>query len=496
MSTIDPTWLPWHRPTSYDERPCVRDDRTALTYREFGQRVEAVAEQFAGLGVSAGSVVAVMLPNRVELLVSIMAAWRLGAAATPVNPTFTATEAGHQIGDSGATLVVSSTSDPGGAGNAGVPVLAVDDLARTPAGTLPELTTPISDLALLVYTSGSTGKPKGVMLDHGNVGAMIASMGEAIGVTAEDHCLLVLPLFHVNAICVSFLTPLSVGAQLTVLQRFHPVEFVRAIEEFRPTFFSAVPTIYSHLVALPAEVQPDVSSVRFAICGAAPAPPELFAAVEKRFGFPMVEGYGLSEGTCASTCNPVDGLRKPGTVGPAMPGQLVAVMAPDGTLLPNGERGEVVIKGDNVMRGYLNRPEATAETLGDGWLHTGDVGILDDDGYLRIVDRIKDMIIRGGENIYPKEIENVLHSDPSVLEAAVVGGAHPVYGEVPIAFVAPEPGATIDTDALLARCREDLTKIKVPVAVHVLESLPKNPVGKIDKPGLRTRLAATAGKGA
>ncbi|MFD1248740.1 class I adenylate-forming enzyme family protein [Nocardioides ginsengisoli] len=469
------TYLPWMRPSSYDERPCVRDDRTELTYRAFAERVEAAAEHFAGRGVGRGDVVAVMLPNQVELLVAIMAAWRLGAAATPINPTFTAAEAGHQISDSGAVLVVDGAS--------------VGELPTVASGGLPAPSTDAGDLALLVYTSGSTGRPKGVMLDHGNLGAMIASMREGIHAQADDHCLLVLPLFHVNAICVSFLTPMSVGAQLSVLQRFHPVEFLGAIERLRPTYFSAVPTIYSHLVALPEEVRADVSSVRFAICGAAPAPPELFAAVERRFGFPLVEGYGLSEGTCASTCNPVDGVRKPGTVGPALPGQLVAIMAPDGMLLPAGERGEVVIKGANVMRGYLNRPEATAETLGDGWLHTGDVGILDEDGYLRIVDRIKDMIIRGGENIYPKEIENVLHAFPEVLEAAVVGGPDPTYGEVPVAFLSPRPDATIDVDAVLAHTREQLTKIKVPVAVHVLDVLPKNPVGKIDKPALRARLA-------
>ncbi|MCR1786442.1 AMP-binding protein [Nocardioides carbamazepini] len=485
------TWLPWLRPAAYDDRPCVRDERIELTYRAFADRVEAAAQQFAGLGVGRGSVVAVMLPNRVELLVAIMAAWRLGAAATPVNPTFTAVEAAHQVEDSGTVLVL--TADP--AARLGTATtLDVADLAVSPSdpggpGALPPARTSTGDLALLVYTSGSTGRPKGVMLDHGNVAAMISSMGEAIGIGADDHCLLVLPLFHVNAICVSWLTPMSVGAQLSVLPRFHPVEFLESIERLRPTYFSAVPTIYAHLVALPAEVAPDVSSVRYAVCGAAPAPPELLAAVERRFGFPLVEGYGLSEGTCASTCNPVDGLRKPGTVGPALPGQLVAVMAPDGTVVPPGERGEVVIKGANVMRGYLNRPEATAEALGDGWLHTGDVGILDEDGYLRIVDRIKDMIIRGGENIYPKEIENVLHGAPEVLEAAVVGGPDPVYGEVVVAFVSARPDTTVDVDALLARCRAELAKIKVPVALHVLDALPKNPVGKIDKPALRARLS-------
>ncbi|GAB3862367.1 long-chain fatty acid--CoA ligase [Nocardioides maradonensis] len=480
------THLPWHRPATYDDRPCVRDEQTELTYRELDRRVDAVAEQLAARGVARGSVVAIKLPNRVELLVAILAAWRLGAAATPINPTFTANEAGHQVGDSGAVVVV--TEDPTARYGAAT-TLAVDDLATTPAGTLPPVTTEAGDLALLVYTSGSTGRPKGVMLDHANVAAMIASMGEAIAVTSEDHCLLVLPLFHVNAICVSWLTPMSVGAQLSVLQRFHPVEFLTWVEKLRPTYFSAVPTIYSHLVALPEQITTDTSSVRFAICGAAPAPPELFAAVERRFGFPLVEGYGLSEGTCASTCNPVEGVRKPGTVGVALPGQTVATMAPDGTLVGPGERGEVVIKGGNVMRGYLNRPGATAEALGDGWLHTGDVGILDEDGYLRIVDRIKDMIIRGGENLYPKEIENVLYDDPAVLEASVVGGPDPLYGEVVVAFVAPVPDGEIDVEALIARCRENLTKIKVPVAIHVLEALPKNPVGKIDKPALRARLA-------
>jgi len=497
--TLD--YLPWLRPASYDDRPCVRDDRLELTYRELGDRVEAAAEQFAGLGIGAGDVVAIMLPNRVELIVAMVAAWRVGAAATPINPTFTATEASHQVTDSGAKLVVSVTGE---AQFGEVRTLAVDDLTTTTTGSLAPADTNPGDLALLVYTSGSTGKPKGVMLDHANLRAMITSMGGAIGITEDDHCLLVLPLFHVNAILVSFLTPITAGAQMSVLSRFHPVEFLKSVEELRPTYFSAVPTIYSHLVSLPAEVAPDTSSVRFAICGAAPAPPELLTAVEKRFGFPMVEGYGLSEGTCASTCNPVDGVRKVGTVGPALPGQIVAIMAPDGSLVPTGERGEVVIKGDNVMRGYLNRPDATAETLGDGWLHTGDVGILDEDGYLRIVDRIKDMIIRGGENIYPKEIENVLHAHPSVLEAAVVGRPDPTYGEVVAAFVSPQPGVEIDAETLLAHCREHLTKVKVPVEIAVLESLPKNPVGKIDKPRMRASLAdkpatadsALAGKGA
>jgi acyl-CoA synthetase (AMP-forming)/AMP-acid ligase II len=492
VTTLD--YLPWLRPTEYDDRPCVRDDVHDLTYAGFATWVDAVAEQFTEYGVTPGSVVAIMLPNRVELLVAMVAAWRLGAAATPINPVFTANEAEYQITDADAVVVVNAGPD---APTAGRPSIAVADLRRTPRREqpLPEPATSPHDTALLIYTSGSTGRPKGVILTHSNTGAMATMMVDHLGITGDDHCLLVLPLFHVNAICISFLTPMAVGGQLSIQSRFQPTQFLDAIESLRPTYFSAVPTIYAHLVSQPADVVIDSSSVRFAICGAAPASKELLEATESRFGFPLLEGYGLTEGTCASTANPPDGPRKLGTVGVALPGQTVAVMAPDGTLVPTGERGEVVIRGANVMQGYLNRPEATAETLGDGWLHTGDVGILDEDGYLRIVDRIKDMIIRGGENIYPKEIETVLYGHPGVLEAAVVGAPHPVYGEVPVAYVTGYPDAVLDTDELIARCRENLTKVKVPVAIHVLPALPKNPVGKVDKPTLRTRTTPTTKQG-
>jgi acyl-CoA synthetase (AMP-forming)/AMP-acid ligase II len=483
-------YLPWVRSASFDDRPCVRDENNDLTYAEFAAWVDAVAEQFAEYGVGSGSVVAVMLPNRVELLVSIAAAWRLGAAATPINPVFTANEADYQITDADSVLVINVGPD---APNGGRQAIAVDDLRREPLGSIPLPEPPVApdDLGLLIYTSGSTGRPKGVILNHSNLDAMTSMMREATDVTPDDHCLLVLPLFHVNAICVSFLSPMSAGAQLTILARFHPLEFLEAVATFRPTFFSAVPAIYAHLVSLPAEVVADTSSVRYAICGAAPASKELLEATQNRFGFGLVEGYGLTEGTCASTCNPINGERKLGTVGPALPGQTVAVMSPEGDLVPAGERGEVVIRGANVMQGYLNRPDATAETLKDGWLHTGDVGILDADGYLRIVDRIKDMIIRGGENIYPKEIETVIAQHAAVLEVAVVGAPHEVLGEVPVAFVAPYPDQELDAEDVLELCRTHLTKIKVPVAVNLVAELPKNPVGKPDKPGMRALVSAS-----
>jgi acyl-CoA synthetase (AMP-forming)/AMP-acid ligase II len=349
-----------------------------------------------------------------------------------------------------------------------------------------------SALALLIYTSGTTGKPKGVMLEQSNLFAMCQSAGAAFQISPADHSLLILPLFHANGIIAGTLTPLLGGGRITIASRFSPKTFFGLVEKARPTYFSAVPAIYAMLTALPESETADTSSLRFVVCGAAPSPVELIERVESRFGVVLIEGYGLSEGTCASTINPIDGVRKPGTVGPAMPGQEVEVMDPDGNILPQGERGEVVIRGPIVMRGYLNKPEETAKTIdSQGWLHTGDVGIFDEDGYLKIVDRIKDMIIRGGENIYPKEIETVLYTSEGVLEAAVVGRPDDVLGEVVLAYVSLRPDAQVTVEELHDLCREKLAKYKLPVAIEVLDDLPKNPVGKIDKPTLRKRSTAT-----
>jgi acyl-CoA synthetase (AMP-forming)/AMP-acid ligase II len=469
------------------DRVCMRDAPTELTYAEVAQRVDAVAGQFAAAGVGRGDVVAVMLPNQVELLLGLMGAWRLGAAATPVNPVFTANEAGYQIADSGAKLLLAS----GPGAKYGVPVLTAGELSTRPSGPLPAPDTRPDDLALLIYTSGSTGRPKGVMLDHANLAAMAASISAATKLGPDDNCLLVLPLFHVNAILVSCLAPIMAGGQVTILPRFAPNPFLAALRRYEATYFSAVPAIYARLAELPQEQLGDTSSVRFAICGAAPVSAELLRRSESRFGFPVIEGYGLTEGTCASAINPLDGIRKPGTVGLALPGQQVATMRSDGSFAAAGEPGEVVIKGPNVMRGYLGRPAATAAAIVDGWLHTGDVGVLDADGYLTIVDRIKDMIIRGGENIYPKEIESVLSRHEAVLQAAVIGVPHEIYGEVPTAYVATYPDASVTADELLELCRANLTKIKIPTAIHIVPELPKNAVGKIDKPALRASARTT-----
>ncbi|MEW2304910.1 AMP-binding protein [Streptomyces sp. NPDC006655] len=475
--------LPDRRAALDPDGAAVSDGRQALTNVQLLRRVQASARHLKDLGVGPGDVVALRLTNRVEFVVLLFAAWRLGATITPVNPSMTDVEVARQLKDSGARLLVSEDGEAAVAD--GAAVLAVGELHH--AAAEPDQT-PLADpsaLALLIYTSGTTGVPKGVMLDHANIDAM-ADMGRrALEVGPADRCLLILPLFHVNGIVVSTLIPLLAGASVAIADRFHPETFFDVVERERPTFFSAVPTIYSMLAALPDQVRPDTSSLRFGVCGAAPASAELLTRFEARYGFPLVEGYGLSEGTCASTINPVAGPRRAGTVGLPFPGQEIRIVDADGSEVPPGMEGEIVVRGPNVMRGYLGRPEETANVLVDGWLHTGDVGRLDADGYLTLVGRSKDMIIRGGENIYPKEIEDVLVGDPSVLEAAVIGVPDEKWGEVVVAYVQPRPGSTVDPSALQSLCARSLTGFKRPTAFFVVEAIPKNAVGKIDKVSLR-----------
>nr|WP_271209858.1 AMP-binding protein [Rhodococcus wratislaviensis]GLK34645.1 long-chain-fatty-acid--CoA ligase [Rhodococcus wratislaviensis] len=474
--------LPDHRADLDPHGPAVSDPAGSLTNAQLLARVRAAARHLQHLGIGPGDVVALKLTNRSEFVVLLFATWRLGATITPINPTLTEVEVARQLADSAARLlVVEDGTTPIG----GIATLAVGDLHDAPVAGDPTPPADSSTLALLIYTSGTTGVPKGVMLDHTNIDAM-AEMGvQALQLGPADRCLLILPLFHVNGIVVSVLTPLLAGASIVIAGRFDPRTFFDLVESERPTYFSAVPTIYSILAALPADVRPDTSSLRFGICGAAPASAELLTRFEDRYGFALLEGYGLSEGTCASTLNPVAGPRRAGTVGIAFPGQEIRIVDANGTEMGAGVDGEVVVRGPNVMRGYLGRPEDTARTVVDGWLHTGDVGHLDPEGYLTLVGRSKDMIIRGGENIYPKEIEDVLAGDPSVLEAAVIGVPDDTWGEIVVAYVQPTPGSTVDPAALQGLCARKLSRYKRPTSIVVVDAIDKNAVGKIDKVALR-----------
>jgi long-chain acyl-CoA synthetase len=476
--------LPDLRAAQAPGAPAVADDDVDLNNTEFLDAVQRASATMRSRGVAAGDVVAIMLPNQADFVVALFAAWRLGAAVTPISPTLVSAEVSYQLTDAGAkVLVIDKPLD------FDAPVQAVVTAGELPGGHAAKHVEPTHQrddaLALLIYTSGTTGRPKGVMLDHSNLNAMCRMTIDAFEMTSADHSLLILPLFHVNGIVVGTLSPLVAGGRTTVAGRFSPKTFFDRVEKTRATYFSAVPTIYTMLSDLPADVVPDTSSVRFAICGAAPASVELLEKFETRYGIPLIEGYGLSEGSCATTVNPLNGMRKAGTVGLPLPGQIIRIVGADNADVLPGEAGEVLIQGPNVMRGYLNRPEETVKTLVDGWLHTGDVGRFDEDGYLMLVDRAKDMIIRGGENIYPKEIETVVYQLPEIAEAAVIGRASAVYGEEPVLFVSLCADADISTERIHQHARQLLSKFKLPVEVTILDQLPKNPVGKIDKPKLR-----------
>lgn len=324
--------LPAVRAAASPLAPAVADDALDLDNAAFDGAVRRAAAALRAAGIGHGDVVAVKLPNTALLVVTLFASWHLGAAATPINPYLAQPEVEYQVQDAGAAVLVTDAGAP-----AGVPVIAADALL----GHTPDAAEPASapsDLALLIYTSGTTGRPKGVMLDHANLVAMSEMSSAAFDFDADDHSLLILPLFHVNAIVVSTLNPLRGGGRVTIAGRFDPRTFFQVLEETGATYFSAVPTIYTMLAGLPPEVRPDLSRVRFGVCGAAPASRELLEGFEARYGFPLIEGYGLSECTCAATCNPLDGERKVGSVGVALPGQRIRIAGPTVPTSPPGSR--------------------------------------------------------------------------------------------------------------------------------------------------------------
>lgn len=408
---------------------------------------------------------------------------------TPINPALTDAEVRHQLGDSDARVLVGDQRFHSLASELNVRHLDVDagDDISEPGSVNRAVADPEvrsgADSALIVYTSGTTGRPKGCVLAHDNIDSMSAAIVSACDLSEQDTSLLILPLFHCNGLVIGTVAPLRAGGTVHVADRFSPDSFWDNIERIRPTYFSAVPTMYS-LLADRGPTGHDLSSIRFVICGAAPMPAGLIATFESAFGLPVVEGYGLSEFTVAATINPPTGQRKPGTVGIALPGVDIAIDTPDGPNTHPGRTGEVLVRGATVMRGYLGLPEITQNAIRDGWLHTGDIGHIDEDGYLTLVDRLKDMIIRGGENIAPSEIEHVLQSHPDILEAAVVGDTHSIYGEVPVAHVVARTGRSISVDDLAAHCEQNLAKYKRPTRIVVHAALPKNAVGKIAKKAL------------
>ncbi|MHB8691275.1 MAG: class I adenylate-forming enzyme family protein [Solirubrobacteraceae bacterium] len=482
------------------DKPFVQRAGRGFTYGEFDARTDELAGGLAELGVGPGDVVSVFLPNCLEFLEAWWAILKTGAVFGPINPAYVGAEAGYVLDHSRAVAVVTdangaSVIEPVRPGLDGLRdvitvdgsdggTVKLDDLAARGSGP-PSVRREHDDLTAILYTSGTTGKPKGAMLSHRNLLVNAAQGAELVPLGAGERVGMLLPLFHANAQVVTTIIPLLIGCEVVMWEKFSASKFWATVDEFRPVTISAVPTILAAVLNAPGA--PDGgSSLRYVICGAAPLSVELLRAFEDRFRIRILEGFGMTETGCIASINPYYGDRKVGSIGLPIRGQEMKIVDQEtGETAGPGSYGEIVMRGSNIMLGYLHNPEATADTIRDGWLHSGDIGYMDEDGYFFIVDRTKDMIIRGGENIYPREIEEVIYEHSAVLECAVIGIPDEVRGEEILAVVVAKDGETIDADELGAFIAERLAKYKLPKQVVLRDELPKTPTGKISKGPLR-----------
>ena len=492
----------------HPDRPAILFNDAVITYVDLARRVSRLAQALRRRGAGRGRRVALLLPNAPDTTVAYFAAVAAGATVVPANPLLKPAELAYIWGDSDASIAIVAAPLLAGAREAlaslagARTLVAAGDRSAVPAeiATLADLLDerpdePLApseagenDPAVCLYTSGTTGKPKGALLSHRNLLVNCRQVATALRMTPDDNMLCVLPLFHSFGGTVGQNTPLFGGACFTLVESFHPMRVLEVIERARPTVLPGVPAMYAAMMQIPVERQPDLSSLRACFSGGAPMPLALMEAFEKRFGAPILEGDGPTECSPVTSVNPLGGVRKCGTIGLPIEGVEMKIVDDNDRELPDGEIGEIVVRGENVMLGYLNQPEATAEAMRGGWYHTGDLGTRDADGYFSIVDRKKDMLIVGGLNVYPREVEEVLYAHPAVADAAVIGAPDALRGEVPLAVVALKAGASASAAELTTFCRERLANFKVPRKVVFRESLPRGTTGKILKRLLRKEL--------
>ncbi|TNM36492.1 long-chain fatty acid--CoA ligase [Nocardioides albidus] len=487
------------------DKPLVHFGDRSLTYAEVDDLSGRVAASLDALGFEPGDKVALQLPNVPQFLLAYFGILKAGMTAVPINPLLTAPEIAYHLQDSDARALVTfeqfaepalaGAKDAGGlpvyvVNPSGSPVaggaLAFSELLEAENTGLLRAMSP-DDTAVLLYTSGTTGRPKGAELTHFQLFMNCTTAGELFGVREDDVSLGVLPLFHVFGLSSVLNIVVRFGATLVLVPRFDAEAVVSAIEEHGCTIFSGVPTMYVALLHHDTSGR-DLSSLRAACSGGASMPGEVIRAFEEKFGGVVVlEGYGLSESASTATFNISAEQRKVLSVGKPIWGVEMRVVGEDGSVLGPGEDqvGEIQIRGHNIMKGYYKRTEATAEAIVDGWFHTGDLGYRDDDGYYYIVDRLKDLVIRGGYNVYPREVEEVLYEHPEVVEAAVVGRPDERLGEEVVAYVVLRSGATAGPEDLTAHCKERLAAYKYPRQILLRDDLPKGPSGKILKRELR-----------
>jgi long-chain acyl-CoA synthetase len=470
-------------------------DGRRFTYAEFDSAVDRAARLLIARSIGKGDRVSLLMPNSPEYIIAYFACFKLGALAGPVNSLLKAQEIAYVIADSEAVALLVHPEFMARVNEirAELPslkhVLEFDDEAKATrefageAQPLPPVEIERDDEAIIIYTSGTTGKPKGCLLTHGNLIANARQISTWLGFTESDRLLTIMPLFHMNAVSVTTMTPLYAGGSTVVSPKFSASRFWKMISDYEVTSFGSVATMLSMLLETYPGGVPEglrTEQLRFAMCGSAPVPAEVMKRFEERFNCLVIEGYGLSESTCRSTFNPPDERRRPGSCG--MPiGNEMKVVDDEDNEVPVGELGEIVLRGENILKGYYKNPQATARAFRNGWFHTGDVGYRDPEGFFYIVDRKSDMIIRGGENIYPREIDEILYQHPDVAAAATIGIPDPLYGEEVTAFVILKDGAEATEEDVINFCRERLADYKCPKTVHFVKDIPKGPTGKLLK---------------
>jgi long-chain acyl-CoA synthetase len=473
-----------------------------LSYAEYLACVCGFARELQALGAH-GERVATLLENSIESCVAAFGVLAAGAQHVPLNPLYTPRELDFILRDAAPVVLMlhqafAPAIEPV-ARNAGVrhcivvgPGTGRLEAWRAATAALPDLPGPDA-LALLQYTGGTTGKPKGVNLTHRSISINVSQREALLPSRSGERILCMMPISHAYGMAMGLFLAACCGGTLVILPRYMPQDVLEIVQRERISVFPGSPTVFVGLMAQPGFLRTDWRTVRICYSGAAPLSAQTMSRWRDAVGAPVYEGYGQTEAGPVLSFNPVGGLVKPGSVGIPVPLTEIQIVDPETGLrvLVQGERGEIRARGPQIMQGYRNLPAETAETLREGWLYTGDIGELDPDGYLYIRDRKKDMVIAGGYNVYPREVEEVLLLHPDVIDAAAVGAADAYRGEVVIAYVVLRPGAHASVDELLAHCRDNLAKYKAPARLELLDALPKTSVNKTDKRALKARAAGS-----
>jgi long-chain acyl-CoA synthetase len=489
----------------YPAKDAVVFQGRTISFTELDERVGLAAAALADLGVQTGDRVALLAGNVPEFVYALYGTMRAGGVACPLNVMLTPEEIGYILADAGAKVVVTDLASLPGLLSirdrlADLQTVLVIGGPPAPPGTVsfeevvsreaekPSVDLRPEDLAVIAYTAGTTAAPKGAMLTHGNLLANLDQMMSVppLAEAEEDVVLLALPLFHIYAMNVILGLGIRTGATAVLVERFDPAETLALVERHSVTVLFGAPPMFAGWLALAqAGTVPDLSSVRLAVSGAAPLPGEILEQFRERFGITIWEGYGLTESAPAVTTTAVGNAAKPNSIGLPLPGIEVRLVDEGGEDAEEGDPGEIWVKGPNVFVGYWNRPEETAQVLEDDWLKTGDIAYRDEDGYLYIVDRKKDLIIVSGFNVFPKEVEDALERHPRVEEAAVVGILDERTGEAVQAWVVPREGASVTSDELLDFVRDYLARFKQPKEIRVVDELPHHVTGKVLRRALR-----------